>query len=293
MQDISDLWLDNFPFPNEKSHKYTRGQVGVLGGAEMTGAACLSADAAAKIGAGLVTIISPDSKSLQKDNLLDPVLVYKSYQPYIIARQDIDILSYANLAKEKGRVTIIMGPGLGNKNYKSIRSTILSLLELDIFLVIDADGLNAFNGYQELLFEKLSSSVVLTPHEGEFNKLFPSLIGELSNNRVLAAQKAAELSGAVMVLKGHETIIAQRGCEAVINNNALPYLATAGSGDVLSGMVAGLVAQGMEPFNAACAGVWMHGKTSQNIGIGLVASDIVKNIPKLLKEILGIHKKVG
>jgi len=294
MDNIPNIWVSSFPFPNEFSHKYSRGQAGILGGVEMSGAACLAIDSAARIGAGLSTIISPSSDDIVKaSGVVDPLLVYKTYKPYIIARSDIGIIEYAIFAKEKGRVCIIIGSGLGNKNYKAVRSDILSLLELDIFLVIDADGINAFENHHDLLFSKLNSNVVLTPHEGEFKKLFPSLIEDLNENRVIAAQKASEMSGAVIVLKGHETVIAQADREAVISNNASPYLATAGSGDVLAGMISGLIAQGMEPFLGACAGVWIHGKASSNIGAGLVASDLVENIPNLLKEILGIHKKVG
>ncbi len=294
MKNNPDIWINFFPFPSMVSHKYTRGQVGILGGVEMSGAACLAIDSAARIGAGLSTIISPSSEDIKMaGGIIDPLLVYKMYKPYIIARSDINIIEYAHLAKEKGRVCVIIGSGLGDKNYKAVRDYILSLLELDIFLVIDADGINAFEGYHDLLFSKLNSKVVLTPHEGEFKRLFPFLIDDLNQNRVIAAQKSSKMSGAVILLKGHETVIAKAGCEEVINDNASPYLATAGSGDVLAGIIAGLIAQGMEPFLGACAGGWIHGKASQNIGAGLVAGDLIENIPNLLKEILGIRKKVG
>lgn len=284
MKNEPEVWIKGFPVPDENSHKYSRGQVAVLGGAEMTGAACLSADAAAKIGAGLVTIISPDKKSTN---------IYRCFKPYIIVRDDVEIYDFVLKAKEKGRVCPSIGSGLGNKDYRLLRDVILPLLDECDEILIDADGLNAFEGHSDLLFSKLHNNVVLTPHEGEFKKLFPNLAGLLADNRAEATKKAAICSNAIIVLKGHETIIATQGQDVIINDNASPYLASAGSGDVLSGLIAGLTAQGMSAFNAACAGVYMHGRASEIVGVGLVASDLIEVFPKVLKEMLGIHKKLG
>ena len=290
MKNSPELWINEFPVPTGDSHKYSRGQVAVLGGKDMTGAACLSADAAARIGAGLVTIISPKVKKSE----FNPVSVYRCFKSYIIVRDSISIKDFTVEALCKGRVCSVVGPGLGNKNYPEIRSEIISLLEINDNVVIDADGINAFaDGQAEYLFESLDKNVVLTPHEGEFKKLFPDLVDVLENDRMDAANRAAEISNAVIVLKGAKTVVAAKGRKAVINDMASPYLATAGSGDVLSGAIAGLIAQGMSAFDAACAAAWIHGKSAENLGVGLVASDLVEIFPKVLKEMLGIHKKLG
>ncbi len=284
MKNKPKFWIEKIPYPKESDHKYSRGQVAVLGGEIMTGAACLSADAAAKIGAGLVTIIA-------KKNSLP---IYKCFKPYIIARDDMDMKAFVQNAKLKGRVCPIIGPGLGDKDYRFVRSIILLLLlEQDIPMIIDADGLNAFEGRMPELLSKLHKNVILTPHDGEFKRMFPNLAKLLDSDREQAIIDAANLSNAVIVLKGSKTIIATKGRDIIVNNNASTYLATAGSGDVLSGVLGGLLTQGMSAFDAACAGVWMHGRASQIIGAGLVASDLIEEIPKVLKEMLGISKKVG
>jgi len=296
-ENIPELWADQVPVAKAQDNKYTRGQVAVLGGDEMTGAACLAADAAARVGAGLVTIIAQKRSILQSlnPNAPDPLPVYKNFRPYIIARRNSDMSTYVDKAKKKGRVASVIGPGLGNNAYKRVRSEIFDVLNIeDAPLVIDADGLNAFAGEAESenLCKGVHNQTVLTPHEGEFKKLFPQLAETLKNDRQSAAMEAARLLfGGVLVLKGHETIIAQyvhSKERMLINKVANPYLASAGTGDVLSGLIAGLMAQGMSAFQAAAAGVWMHGKASQNIGVGLVAEDLIKNIPRVLKEMLGI-----
>ena len=289
MNNEPQLWIKDIPCPKDSDHKYSRGQVIVMGGVDMTGAACLSADAAARVGAGLVTLISP---KVHKGSF-DPVLVYKCFKPYIIARNDISMQDCVYKAQKKGVVCPVIGPGLGDKDYQGISGLILTLLEDEQPIVIDADGLNAFQINREAFWLKTHGKVVLTPHEGEFKKLFPDLAPLLKDDRSETARAASERSGAVLVLKGAQTVIADPAGQVVTNSNASPYLATGGSGDVLSGMVAGLIAQGMTPFNAACAAVWMHGHASEIIGAGLVASDIIEKIPELLKEMLGIQKKVG
>lgn len=290
MKNEPSLWIENFASPQPNDHKYNRGQIAVLGGVDMTGAACLSADSAARIGAGVVTIISPHLTVFQKMKILDPLLVYKAFKPYLIARNDITMNEFVKRAKVKGCVCPVIGPGLGDKEYSVVRSIVLSVLDQGVPIVLDADGLNAFEGHQGSLWAHIHGNVVLTPHDGEFKKLFP---GVLKEDRVAAAIEAAKISNSIIVLKGANSIIAAPDGEAVVNNNALPYLATAGSGDVLSGMIAGLVSQGMPAFEAACAAVWMHGRASEIIGCGLVASDIIEIIPKILKEILGIREKLG
>lgn len=301
-ENIPELWIDLISLPKEQDHKYTRGQVVVMGGEEMTGAACLAADMAAKSGAGMVTIIAPKRSLFHclNPNTIDPLPIYKNFRPYIIARREPEISDFIDIARKKGKVVGVIGPGLGDKDYAHVRRTVLDVLGKgkDVPLVIDADGLNAFMGNQEnkKLCEAMHSQCVLTPHEGEFCKLFPHLVETLGQDRQDAAMRGANfLSGGVLVLKGSETIIAQATQDEeriFVNKVASPHLATAGSGDVLAGLIAGLIAQGMPAFEAAASGVWIHGKTAQNIGIGLVAEDLIKNIPGVLKEILGISKKV-
>jgi hydroxyethylthiazole kinase-like uncharacterized protein yjeF len=286
-------WLDTFPIPNKSTHKYKRGQVLVLGGKCMTGAPCLAADAAAKTGAGLVTIISPCLSIFQKIfKLHDPIAIYQSFKPYIMAKNSISIEDAITSGKTKGITCTVIGPGLGNNAYASIRKTVKTLLTHQTPVVLDADGLNAYEGHAALLFKNLHQNTVLTPHEGEFKKLFPELPLNSLEDRIESARKASKQSGAIIVLKGFQTIISN-GNEAMINDNASPYLATAGAGDALSGIIAGLMAQGMHSYDAARCGVWIHGKTSEICGPGMVASDIIEKIPQVLKEMLGINKKVG
>jgi len=150
-------------------------------------------------------------------------------------------------------------------------------------VILDADALTVFGSDREKLYSALNNNSILTPHEGEFARLFPDLDGFKTQR----AQKAAQASGAVIVLKGPDTVIVAPDGRTVINTNAPPWLATAGSGDVLAGMIVGLAAQGMAPFDAACAAVWIHGAAAYLFGEGLVASDIATKIPAVLGELHG------
>ncbi len=279
--------MQYFPAPDPHDHKYKRGQVAVLGGIHMTGAACLSADASARIGAGLVTIICPCLTLYQRIKTVDPALIYRSFRPYIIARTNTALDIFMTRQRDKGKVVGVIGPGLGNEEYETVRTIVSRAIYTDSPIVLDADGLNAFASDIDSLLETIlfNNHVILTPHEGEFSALFPDLIPFLTTDRIHAANEAANRSGATIVLKGAQTVIAQSNHDAVINQTASPYLATAGSGDVLSGLIAGLIAQGMPVFEASCAAVWIHGKASLHIGAGLVASDIIEKIPSLLSEI--------
>lgn len=291
MKNNLEDWLDDYLPPQASDHKYKRGQVAVLGGVVMTGAACLAAHSAARAGAGLVTIIAPYLTWQQKLKIPDPLPIYKAYQPHIIARNDMSLLDYVTQRQGKGCVVSVIGPGLGDDEYGTVRQIALSVLGQKCLVVLDADGLNAFGGYAKDLAGQ--ENLVLTPHEGEFKRLFSEYAGLLKEDRVKAAQMATEKTGAVIVLKGSKTIIAAKGREPIVNENAPPSLATAGSGDVLAGMIAGLSAQGMEPFKAACAAVWIHGEAANRFGLGLVASDLPDLIPEVLQEVLGIYKKLG
>jgi NAD(P)H-hydrate epimerase len=151
--------------------------------------------------------------------------------------------------------------------------------------VVDADGLTNFADNPEILFQALHAECVLTPHEGEFARLF----GEVEGDKAMRALAAARRAGCVVLLKGAETVIASLDKKVLINRNAPPWLATAGAGDVLAGMILGLVAQKMPVFRAAAASAWMHGRIASLHGPGLIAEDIVEGIPAVLKEILDLQ----
>jgi NAD(P)H-hydrate repair Nnr-like enzyme with NAD(P)H-hydrate dehydratase domain len=241
------LWRSSLPQPQSEGHKYSRGVSRIVGAPEMTGATRLAATACARIGCGLVVVgCTPATYDIYRTTL----------PAHIVVKPDP--------AWQDSRITAtLQGPG-GMPG---------ALLDVDHPQVLDAGALHANS-------MSLGSCTVITPHEGEFGRLFPNFQGD-RNVRVLAA---AREMGCFVVLKGHETLIAAPDGRCVINTNAPPTLATAGSGDVLSGLIAGLLAQGMEPFDAACAGVWIHGETARMAGAGLVASDLPDLIPEVLGE---------
>jgi hydroxyethylthiazole kinase-like uncharacterized protein yjeF len=284
------LWAHGLPRPTRADHKYTRGQVAVLGGADMTGAACLAAEAAARIGAGLVMIVSPFFDFPKKAERFDPIPIYHSFRPYLIIREHVSFLDVIREGERKGRIIPVLGPGLGNDT-ATIRRIVLGALRRGKPVVLDADALNAFEGAARAeLCAALHENANLPPHQGEFARLFPETAGR---SRVEKMAHACAATPGVWVLKGGCTLIAARGTEVMENDTASPYLATAGAGDVLAGMIAGLLAQGMAPLDAACAGVWMHGRAGAMLGPGLVASDLAGQFPAALQEVLGFQDKVG
>lgn len=264
------LWHHQFPWPGRHDHKYRRGHVLIKGGAGMTGAARLAAQAAARVGAGAVTVAAPTSVWPIYESALTSVMVAPC--------DDIDSWQ-AKLASARYQAVII-GPGAGLG--ESTRRAVLQVLAQGHLAVIDADGLTAFEDQPQQLFDALHEACVLTPHEGEFNRLFkfdPAL------GRAEKAREAARLSGAHIVLKGADTIIAHPDGTIVINHNAPADLATAGSGDVLSGLIGGLLAQGMAAHGAACAAVWLHAGAARVLGRGLLAEDLPATIPTLLQDL--------
>lgn len=288
MNNNLDLWASIFPQPTDADHKYSRGQIAILGGMEMTGAACLAAHSASRVGAGLVMIISPVFDFQVKDSIPSPVPIYRSYLPNLIVREGMSFLDYVRQAERKGVCVPIIGPGLGN-DYATIRKIVLTALKRNKPIILDADALTAFDGHQAQLFEALHGEAIITPHRGEFNRLFPELINKEPQE---AALKAIQRINCVLVLKGARTIVAQNGKGAVVNDIGSPYLATAGTGDVLAGILAGLIAQGMPVFEAASAGVWIHGRVAQMFGAGLMATDLPDLIPQVLQEVLGFQQKL-
>jgi ADP-dependent NAD(P)H-hydrate dehydratase / NAD(P)H-hydrate epimerase len=263
------LWRAAYPWPGPESHKYRRGHVLVRGGAVMTGAARLAARAAARMGAGLVTVAAPEAAWP----------VYAAALTGIIVQPMADASAFAALLADPRRNAVLVGPGAGTDEVT--REAALAALGTGRAAVLDADALTVFAGDAGALFGAIKGPTVLTPHEGEFPRLFGPLPGE----KLARARAAARQSGAVLLLKGADTVIAAPDGSAIINANAPPELATGGSGDVLSGMIVGLLAQGMEPFRAAAAAAWLHGEAARDFGPGLVADDLPGRLPRVLRRL--------
>jgi len=265
-----DWWRDDFPCPLPESHKYTRGHALVAGGAVMTGAARLAARAAARLGAGLVTVGAPE-----------PAFpIYAAALTGIIVQPAGDLGAFGALLADSRRNAALIGPGAGLG--EETRDKVLAILAAEKRTVLDADALTSFADNAEVLFGAIRSPCVLTPHEGEFARLFARVL-DGSGSKLERACRAAQLSGAVMLLKGNDTVIAAPDGRAAINPGAPPELATAGSGDVLAGMVTGLLAQGMPAFEAAAAAVWLHADAARRFGPGLIAADLVEGLPAALR----------
>lgn len=265
------LWLDRFPWPGVDAHKHQRGRLMVVSGnVWSTGAARLAARGGLRVGAGLVTVLSPLSAVAVNASQLEAVMV----RPF---ETDTELQRTADDAD-----AVIIGPGAGINN-----TTVLNLMALartGAAIVVDADVFSVFRDDPEALFANLDRDDVLTPHVGEFGRVFPGLL-ESSAHRVEAARSAAERAGAIVLLKGPDTVIAAPDGRAAVNTNGTPWLATAGSGDVLAGLIGGLMAQGMESFEAACAGAWIHAEAARGFGPGLVSEDLPGLTPAVLRQL--------
>ena len=260
------LW--SLPWPDEEAHKHARGHVVVAsGGRAHTGAARLSARAALRIGAGLVTVLSPPGAL--HDNA--------AHLTAIMLREAVDASAYATAARTAQ--ALLIGPAFGTSDahYKLL----LAALEAEprAPLVLDADAITLLAP----LTHGLSDRDVMTPHVGEFRRAFPGIWSN-ADNRIDAALAAAQYARCNLLLKGPDTVIAAPDGRAVVNTTGSPFLATAGSGDVLAGIIAGLIGQGMESFDAACAAAWLHGRLGQALGPGLIAEDLCEQLPLLLDE---------
>ena len=249
---LPPLW--RLPALTADSHKYSRGHVTVVGGAAMTGAARLAAEAARRAGAGMVTIAARGAAE-----------TYRSGEPGLL----VNTADIATLLQDDRRKVWVCGPGLGADE---ARLVFPALVAADRSVVADADVFSAFTGNPDAL----RGAAVLTPHAGEFARVF----GAPDNDRLSAARAAAARTGSVVLLKGADTIIASPDGRAAINLSAPPWLATAGAGDVLSGIIAGLLAQGMPAWEAAAAGAWLHGQAATLAGPGLVVEDL---LPALIR----------
>lgn len=268
------LWLRHYPWPRPEAHKYARGHAVVVSGpAFSTGAARLGAMGALRAGAGLVTVASPK----------DAIEVNASQLTAVMVRQADDAKELAELLADRRKNAVLIGPGVGVG--ERTKAMVLAALASKAAVVLDADALTSFAADAEALFSAIASRaapVVLTPHEGEFARLFSS---EAEEGKPARARAAAARSGAIVLLKGADTVVAGPDGRASINATSTPWLATAGTGDVLAGMVLGLLAQGMEPFAASSAAVWLHGRTAQLFGPGLISEDLPDMLPSVLKEL--------
>ncbi|AXS42600.1 NAD(P)H-hydrate dehydratase [Breoghania sp. L-A4] len=271
------LWRHAWRAPSAVSHKYQRGHVVVASGpAHATGAARLAATAALRAGAGLVTMASPPGA----------VLVNACHLTAVMIRSVRDAERFSAMLDDPRVTSVAIGPGFGvGERTRAFVNAALGAR----FVVLDADALTSFSDDPAVLFDAIRAAgalepravrVVLTPHDGEFARLFPSLAALPS--RLERARAAASHSGAVVILKGADTVIAAPDGRAAINENAPPWLASAGSGDVLCGLVAGLGAQAMPAFEAACMAVWCHGAAGAQCGPGLIAEDLPPAMPAVL-----------
>ncbi|PPD01801.1 MAG: bifunctional ADP-dependent NAD(P)H-hydrate dehydratase/NAD(P)H-hydrate epimerase [Hyphomicrobium sp.] len=288
------VWRENFPRPRLDSHKYQRGHVVVVSGPpDQTGAARLAARGALRAGAGLVTVIGTPAATAINATHLTAIMVQSVSGPRAIDA----------FLRDARRNAVVIGPGASVG--PNTAADVCAILQSSAAVVLDADALTSFStglgaadevrgGFGFLvstaedqpspcmLFRTIAARqapVVMTPHDGEFKKLF----GDMPGCKLDRTRAAAKLSGAIVVLKGPDTVVAAPDGRAVINSNAPPWLATAGSGDVLSGLIAGLMAQGMLAFEAACAGVWLHGAAADAFGPGLIAEDLPESLPRVLR----------
>jgi len=275
------LWGRAFPRPSPRGHKYSRGHaVVVSGGLTTTGAARLAARGALRAGAGLVTIASPR----------DALAVNASANLAIMVRPVDGPAELAEFLRDKRRNAVVVGPGGGTG--AAARDQVRAALASEATVVLDADALTTFADEPAALSSAIGMSTggaVLTPHEGEFYRLFNSIENiSKSNYKLEKTRLAAGFVGAVVLYKGGDTIVAAPDGRAAIAENAPPTLATAGSGDVLSGLIAGLLAQGLPAFEAACAGVWLHGEAANEFGPGVIAEDLPEMLPRVYRQLFSI-----
>ena len=265
-----ELWLLRLPWPGPDTHKHSRGRLAVVaGGPWTTGAARLAARAALRMGAGVVTMLAPPESA--------PVLAAHLEAVMLRVFDDVEALGEAAEAAD----ALVIGPGAGLGD--ATRARVAGLTRTGAALVLDADALTNFQGDPDALFGALDRDDVLAPHAGEFERLFPGLLE--GSNRTSAARAAAERAGAVVVLKGSETCVAAPDGRLAVNAPASPWLATAGSGDVLAGLIGGLLAQGMDSWEAACAGAWVHAACAEAFGPGLIAEDLPGRVPEVLRRL--------
>jgi NAD(P)H-hydrate epimerase len=262
------LWRAQLPLWHADTNKYVRGHALLYGGYPMTGAARMAARAAARSGAGLTTIAVPEHA----------FAIYASALTSIMARPLTKNEDFDRLLADPRYTAFSIGPGAGVSD--ATRARALAMLQTGRPVVIDADAISVFAARADELFQAIRGACVMTPHEGEYKRIFDD-----SGDKLTRARRAARRSGAIIVLKGADTVVAAPDGRAVINSNAPATLATAGSGDVLGGFILGLLAQKMEAFAAAAAAVWLHGAAACEFGAGLIAEDLPDLLPAVLRKL--------
>jgi hydroxyethylthiazole kinase-like uncharacterized protein yjeF len=277
------LW--RLPVRSPEGHKYTAGHAVVAsGGPWSTGAARLAAQAAQRAGAGLVTVASPTAA----------LPVNAAHLSSILLAEVDTAMAMSTFLSDRRRNVILLGPGMGVGG--ETRAKVRAALASGAAAVLDADALTSFESAPQELFDAIGEfpqrSVVMTPHPGEFSRLMGKHV-DADDPKPVQARSAAERAGAIVVLKGPDTVVASSKGIAVVNTNAPPWLATAGSGDVLAGIIAGLLAQAMPPFEAAAAAVFVHGETANRLGAGLIAEDLSLQIPPVLQSLYRRQNSIG
>ncbi len=262
------LWIEKLPQSQATDNKYDRGHALLVGGYPTTGAIRMAARAAARAGAGLTTVAVPDVALPVYAAALTSIMVHP-----LGAIEDLE-----HLLGDIRYCALLIGPGAGIT--PETRAQVLAMLKTGRANVLDADALSVFKDDPGALFRAITGPCVLTPHSGEFERLF-----DVSGDKLARTRAAARLSGAIVVLKGSDTVIAAPDGRAMLNANAPPTLATAGAGDVLGGIILGLLAQGMEPFLAAAAAVWLHGAAANTFGPKLIAEDIPDLLPAVFRQL--------
>ena len=269
-EDVPALWAADFPWPKEDGQKYDRGHCVVVSGpAHATGAARLAARGALRVGAGLVSVASPPDAVEVNAVELTAIMV----KPFEGAKGLADLLA------DKRLNAVILGPGGGVG--PTMKAMVAAVLATEASAVLDADALTSFQDDPRALHQLLREPCVLTPHEGEFERIFPGLLRR-SSTKIEAVRAAAAIARCTVLLKGADTVIASPDGRATINGHAPPALATAGSGDVLAGLIGGLMAQRVDSYKAAVMAMWLHGEAAFRFGPGLIAEDLPEQLPAVL-----------
>ena len=279
-ENLPELWHAHFPKPLATGHKYDRGHAVVASGPSWsTGAARLAARGALRAGAGLVTIASPR----------EALAVNATSSLAVMVRPTDGATELTNFLADDRLNAFAIGPGIGVG--EATCELVLAGLSGKRAVVLDADAITSFAANPRVLASALrqrhGQATILTPHEGEFSRYFWALDEQTKvGSKLERARRAAQLAGSVVLLKGPDTVVAAADSRAAIAANAPPYLATAGAGDVLTGMVTGLLAQGMPAFEAAAAAVWLHGEAARTFGPGLISEDLPEALPQLYRALL-------
>ncbi|MFN7054669.1 NAD(P)H-hydrate dehydratase [Hyphomonas sp.] len=267
------LWGMHLPQPGFGVHKHQRGHLQVVsGGPWNTGAARLAARSGLRAGAGLVTVLTPPEAAAVNAAQLTAIMLAPFAGPEEL------------LAQARKATALIIGPAAGVT--PATRANVAALLGGEARVLLDADALTVFADAPDDLFTRLRPGDLLTPHTGEFERLFPGLLAS-SDNKVEAVRIAAAKAGCVILLKGADTVIADPDGRAIVNTHATRWLATAGSGDALAGIIAGFMAQGVDTVLAAAIGAWLHGEAGRRVGAGLIAEDIEAELPDILSTLHG------